>query len=203
MVATSADKRALRERLLELRRQLPQAVRARASQQAARNLLTLPELATATTALLYAATPTETDPALATRELSDRGVRVLLPRVAGADLEAVPAADLQALPAGPLGVPEPTGPAVPVGDIDVVVLPGVAFDRTGTRLGRGGGHYDRLLARLPRRSLRVGLCFAVQLVAGVPREPHDRRVEVVVTEEEVVRVTGEVAGSGPTPHTPV
>lgn len=196
----AAAKHTLRLRLLEMRRRIPPDTRTEASRRASHNLLTVPELATATTVLLYAATPTETDPAPATRELAARGVRVLLPRVAGTGLEAVACTDPEALRTGALGVLEPEGAAVPVDGIDVVVVPGVAFDRSGTRLGRGGGHYDRLLARLPSGALRVGLCFATQLVGGLPREDHDRDVDVVVTDEEVLRTRrgrdGGTAGAG-------
>jgi 5-formyltetrahydrofolate cyclo-ligase len=71
--------------------------------------------------------------------------------------------------------------------VDAAVLPGVAFDPRGGRLGAGGGHYDRLLARLPTETTRIGVGFACQLVPHVPTEPHDQRVEVVVTEASVHR----------------
>ncbi len=65
---------------------------------------------------------------------------------------------------------------------DVFLIPGVAFDREGNRLGHGRGYYDELLARVPRAAARVGLAFECQLVERVPTEPHDQRVHLVVTE---------------------
>lgn len=70
--------------------------------------------------------------------------------------------------------------------IDVVIVPGLAFDRSGFRLGYGGGHYDRFLRRLPDRSLRVGLAFHSQVVDRVPRGSGDERLHLVLTDRETI-----------------
>ena len=67
-------------------------------------------------------------------------------------------------------------------EVDVILVPGLAFTRGGERLGRGGGFYDRLLASLPARTVRLGVCFECQIVDELPGEAHDMRVDVVVTE---------------------
>jgi 5-formyltetrahydrofolate cyclo-ligase len=109
---------------------------------------------------------------------------------AGASAEGVAAA----LQPGYRGVAEPA-PDTPVLDFDglppatVVLVPGAAFDRTGGRLGWGGGHYDRALAGIERRcgtALLIGVCFVEQLIDRVPRASHDLPVDLVVTEEAVV-----------------
>lgn len=150
-------------------------------------LLGLPELRGAGTVLLYAALREEVDLAGALGPLRERGVRILFPRVREDELELVAAADLLTLQLGHRGVREPAGRPVDPAVVDVAVLPGVAFDPRGGRLGAGGGHYDRLLARLPAHATRIGVGFACQLVPHVPTEPHDQRVEVVVTEASVHR----------------
>jgi 5-formyltetrahydrofolate cyclo-ligase len=66
-----------------------------------------------------------------------------------------------------------------------VVVPGVAFSQDGHRLGRGGGHYDATLAQMPR-AVRLGVAFEAQLVAELPREPHDAPLDAVVTESRVL-----------------
>lgn len=80
-----------------------------------------------------------------------------------------------------LSVPPATVAAV---DPDVLLMPLAAFDRAGERIGWGKGHYDRALARMearvPRR--KIGLAFSVQEVAGIPAEPHDRRLDLLLTE---------------------
>jgi len=80
-----------------------------------------------------------------------------------------------------MGVPAPAGPTVAPSDVGIAFVPGRAFDRHGTRLGRGGGHLDRLLAGLPPSCLRVGVGFDTQLVASIPREEHDFTVHAVIT----------------------
>jgi 5-formyltetrahydrofolate cyclo-ligase len=71
--------------------------------------------------------------------------------------------------------------ALEPGAIDVVVVPGLAFDPAGNRVGYGGGHYDRYLRRLARSALRVGICFPRQLVPEVPHGEGDEPVDLVVT----------------------
>ena len=85
---------------------------------------------------------------------------------------------------GPLGVWEPAGTAVlPLAELDVILVPGLAFVRkTGARLGRGGGFYDRLLSRPEVRARRVGIVFELQLLPDLPRESHDVCVADIVTE---------------------
>jgi 5-formyltetrahydrofolate cyclo-ligase len=76
--------------------------------------------------------------------------------------------------------------AVDPGEVDVVVTPGLAFDRAGRRLGYGGGHYDRFLDRVEPRALRVGIGFSSQLAEEVPAGPRDRRVQLLVTDAGVI-----------------
>jgi len=80
--------------------------------------------------------------------------------------------------------PPPEAPEADYGALDAILVPGLAFDRLGYRLGRGGGFYDRLLERLPARTARIGLFFAVQELAEIVREPHDRRLDWIITENE-------------------
>jgi 5-formyltetrahydrofolate cyclo-ligase len=79
--------------------------------------------------------------------------------------------------------------------VDLVITPGLAFDRRGHRLGYGGGHYDRYFARLQRSALRVGVGFSIQLVDELPTEPSDRPVDLVVTDAGVHDHRGE-GGAG-------
>ena len=84
---------------------------------------------------------------------------------------------------GAFGIDEPGPGAVecPPSEIDIVVVPGVAFTAAGDRLGRGRGYYDRYLSQRGMRAVRVGVCYAHQLVAVLPVEPHDVRMACVVT----------------------
>ncbi len=78
---------------------------------------------------------------------------------------------------------EPTGDEthrIALPEIDLILVPGVAFTRDGRRLGRGGGYYDRLLARPEMRAVKIGVCFSTQLLDDLPDEPHDKRVDRVL-----------------------
>jgi 5-formyltetrahydrofolate cyclo-ligase len=86
------------------------------------------------------------------------------------------------------GVRPPRGGQLIVPEtVDVVVVPGLAFDARGHRLGRGDGYYDRFLARLPQSTTTIGLCFDHQIVDNVPVDETDRGVDLVVTERRVTR----------------
>ncbi len=172
----------LRSSALDARRQLTPRERRDAAAAIVDRLLRQPELQRPGHVLVYAAMDDEADLAGAVGPLRERGVRTLFPRVRGERLELVAASDLLTLELGYRGIREPSGPKIDPGIVDVAVVPGVAFDPHGGRLGHGGGHYDRLLAQLPPDCIRVGTCFSVQVVPRVPREDHDEPVDVVVTE---------------------
>lgn len=113
------------------------------------------------------------------------------PRVSGSELEFVDVhmlADLAPSAWNP-AVLEPAFPearVIPAAEIDLIIVPGLAFTRDGRRLGRGGGFYDRFLARLPTRTTKIGVCFDLQMVGELPTEPHDERLDAVVTESGMV-----------------
>ncbi len=143
----------------------------------------MPEVEAARTVALYAALGPEADPAVALPLLLERGVAVVFPRVVGELLEFAPSFSLDDLHAGYRGVLEPKGDAIDQSVLDVIVVPGVAFDRAGGRLGQGGGHYDRALAGLSSKTFRVGFCFSCQVVDAVPRVQHDELLDAIVTED--------------------
>ena len=86
---------------------------------------------------------------------------------------------------GGFGIHEPRGEAYE-GPLDLIILPGVAFDRDGGRLGFGKGCYDRFLAGI--KSCKIGLCYGAQLIDCVECEEHDVRMDMIVTEDEIVRI---------------
>lgn len=112
------------------------------------------------------------------------GARVLLPVVPPGGAELGWAVDTGRLAPGRFGLLEPMGPrlaATALGTAEVVVVPAVAVARDGVRLGRGGGYYDRALAHARAGATVVALVFDDELVDDLPAEPHDRRVDAVVT----------------------
>jgi 5-formyltetrahydrofolate cyclo-ligase len=182
------EKRAFRDRMRTVRASIPPPERERLAARAEARLLALPELATARTVLLFYSFGTEIPTEVLMRRLLARGLRVLLPYLTESAMEAAEIRPGDPLEATDYGPKEPTGRvAVDPAEVDVVVTPGLAFDRSGGRLGYGGGHYDRYLTRLHPAAVRIGIGFASQVVDEVPEEPTDQRVDVIVTDEEVVR----------------
>lgn len=117
---------------------------------------------------------------------------VAYPRVRGASLEFVEVADLRELSPGAFGVLEPRGARlVPVESLDLLVIPGVAFDRSGFRLGYGKGFYDRALHRCLKSGRLIGLAFDFQLVTALPAEVHDVGMDMIVTEARLLRFAGQ------------
>lgn len=105
---------------------------------------------------------------------------VLLPVVKGEELELRVFTGPEDLTTGAYGIGEPTGELfTDYAAIDFAVIPGVAFDATGNRLGRGKGYYDRLLPRLT--AFKAGICFPFQLVEEVPAEPFDIRMDTIIS----------------------
>jgi 5-formyltetrahydrofolate cyclo-ligase len=186
------SKDALRAQARALLRALPPGERAAAQARIEACVWEVPQVAAARTLLLYASLPEEVATDAIAAEARRRGITLVYPRCLPQGvmtLHAVDAAD--ALRPGRFGIREPQAdacPAVEVRDIDAVLIPGLAWDRGGPRLGRGGGYYDRLLAHPDWRGFRCGLFFAAQETPTVPHEPWDVRLDAIVTEREVVRM---------------
>ena len=135
----------------------------------------------AQTVLVYAALPDEVQTVEWIERWKDEK-RILLPVVKGDELELHRYTGKQDLQAGPFGIEEPTGPLfTDYEQIDLAIIPGMAFDAFGHRLGRGKGYYDRLLPRLTA-AYRIGICFGFQLCPCVPTEPFDLSMHEVWTE---------------------
>ncbi|WP_078629639.1 5-formyltetrahydrofolate cyclo-ligase [Streptomyces sp. NRRL WC-3744] len=192
------DKRALRRELLAVRNRLTADDVRVAGRALAERALDLPELARARTVAAYVSVGGEPGTLALLDALRARGVRVLLPALLpDNDLDwgeyAGPGSLARVRHGGKMALFEPSGPRLgpdAVTDADVVLLPGLAVDARGMRLGRGGGSYDRVLARLERAGARprlVVLLYDTEVVARVPAEAHDKPVHAVVTPSGVRR----------------
>lgn len=151
-------------------------------------LLGIPEIRDAERVLAFVSVRSEVPTAGLLEAVLASGAALLLPFVAddGA-LQAAAVESLAELQPGYRGIPEPrTRFAVNPADASVIVVPGVAFDERGGRLGYGGGFYDSFLSGSPQVP-RIGICFEDQLVPEIPLEPHDQRVDALVTEDRVIR----------------
>jgi 5-formyltetrahydrofolate cyclo-ligase len=175
---------------LAARRALGSDARATASAAIAERALALPEVASARSVLAYAALADEADPGALVRALRARGARIALPRVCGpSELALHWTPDGTELVEASFGIAEPPADcetALPT-DLDLVLVPGVAFDRSCGRLGFGRGFYDALLASLPPGVTTVGIAFDEQVCERVPVRGHDVALDYVITPSRAYR----------------
>ena len=178
------DKRRIRTRILHALREHTEEQRRRKSEAIWRKLQRLGVFRRAKTVLCYVSLPDEVQTGPLIMQMLEAGKRVVVPHVRGEDLVLSQLRDLgRDLAPGSFGVLEPKPDAVrpvPAQELDLVLVPGLAFDRRGHRLGRGRGYFDRLLARLPDTTSTIGVCFDFQLFDRLPTDPHDQAVGVVV-----------------------
>lgn len=180
----------MRDRL----RVLGEDVRRRWSDEATSLLETLPELRDAQHLLLFRSLPSEIDTGALLAGALARGREVWCPRIEGPAVSFRRVREGISWRVGVFGTLEPDATeALPAAGFPagraVVVVPGVAFSPRGDRLGRGGGHYDRALGSPPLlgSARSIGFAFDLQIVDEIPVEPHDVRVDVVVTEKRILR----------------
>ncbi|WP_081238275.1 5-formyltetrahydrofolate cyclo-ligase [Streptomyces viridosporus] len=196
--ADDPGKRVWRREILRVRNELTADVLRESATALARQALGLPELAHARTVAAYVSVGSEPGTLALLDTLRARGVRVLLPALLpdnDLDWGAYTGEDslVRVRHGGRMALFEPAGDRLgpdAVTGADVVLLPGLAVDARGMRLGRGGGSYDRVLARLERADAHpalVVLLYDSEVVERVPAEPHDRPVHAVVTPSGVRR----------------
>lgn len=182
--ALEARKRALRAEV----RALPARDRELEARRCLASLLALPALESPGTLALFASLPDEVPVERAWSELRARGWRAAFPRIEDGEPHLCEAAPNELLP-GRSGLREPPAlaPRIEIAQVDVFLVPGLLFAPDGTRLGRGGGHYDRLLARARPDALRIGICYSDRVRDALPSAPHDVPVHLLVTDRAVHR----------------
>jgi 5-formyltetrahydrofolate cyclo-ligase len=184
-------KRTLRQQILGQRRALNHDQWLSASHSAQQQLVALKEFTGADCVALYAPVHNEIDTADILKAAFVAGKRVLYPAVCHDRMVFRQVEGLEGLAAGRFGILEPcaTGYDHQADEPDLIVVPGVAFDPSGHRIGYGKGFYDRFLQHPGRTAHLIGLCHDFQLIDGaIPAEGHDIRMELIITDQRVVRV---------------
>jgi 5-formyltetrahydrofolate cyclo-ligase len=180
------NKASLREKLRKIRDQVDPGLAETASQGVWSILSHLPEFQKAKGIGAFASTPGEINTYPILEGVLGLGKKLYLPRVAAdkSHFDYYPVHDFKKLSVGPFGILEPSGnqPA-DWEEIDLVLVPGLAFDIQGHRLGFGKGFYDRALPRLKKTALAVGLAYSFQIVEQLPTEPHDFLLKAFLTEK--------------------
>jgi 5-formyltetrahydrofolate cyclo-ligase len=184
-------KRELRGALLEQRDALSADEIATRSAAAGERLFSLPEIGAAQVIMFFVSFGSEIDTLPMLSRALAAGKRVAAPRVMRSARKLMPH-EVRDLPSdlepGAYGIlePKPDRPPVPLDELEVVIVPAVAWDNEGYRVGYGGGYYDRFLPQVPR-ALRIGLGFELQVRSDLPRGPEDLPVDILITEAAVRR----------------
>lgn len=183
LTAVEAQKIALRDRISTQRRRRPLSELRETAEALAAHLLASSAVRDAATVAAYVSVGSEPGTGPLLEALAHRGTRVLLP-VVQPDLDLDWALHDGRLVRASMGLLEPAGPRLgpdAVASADAVLVPGLAVDRSGLRMGRGGGCYDRALSRVTPGTFVCALLFEDELVDAVPAAPHDRSVSAVAT----------------------
>lgn len=182
-------KKRLRQECLEKRAGLSQDEVREKSERIMARLFELDEFKKANFIMFYVDFKNEVMTQDAIAKALSMGKRVAVPKtVKDEGLWAIEIKSLDDLSAGAFGILEPTKleNRVDPEELDLVIVPGVAFDRKGHRLGFGAGYYDRFLPKLRPGVKKIAVAFEVQLVDSVPAEEHDIRMDAILTEEQLI-----------------
>jgi 5-formyltetrahydrofolate cyclo-ligase len=182
--ATAADKASLRRQVVAARVAMSVTERGAAGRLIRDQVLEMPEVAAAGTIAAYYSVGTEPDTRALVFALWKRGSYVVLPVLQeDGDVDWASYEGPDSLAPGPKGLLQPVEPVRGHGTVaraDVVLVPALAVDAGGHRLGRGGGSYDRALARVSGQVPTIALIYDAELVSSLPAEPHDQRVRAAV-----------------------
>jgi 5-formyltetrahydrofolate cyclo-ligase len=187
-------KEKLRKKYLNERSRISQTKISSWSKKINSRFLSLPQLENAKKIMAYASMRKEIETFDLMEELLDQGYLLYLPytRKDIIDLGTAEINDLDSdLKEGVYGVQEPNSKlrnqAVPE-DLDLIIVPGACFSRDGYRIGYGGGYYDSFLSRHAPGALKVGFCYEQFIVDSIPVEEHDVPVDIIITEEEIIKI---------------
>jgi len=184
------NKARLRRELKNCMLSITSQLRNEKSRKACQNLISTPQFQNASTVMMFLSLPDEVDTSESILHAWQLGKTVAVPKVSWRHKHMIPV-QINSLETGisteSSGLKNPTS-GIPVAfeEIDLVVTPGLGFDRKGNRLGRGGSYYDRFFANEELKALRCGFGFAEQLIEKVPTEEHDESVDMLVTDEKIL-----------------
>ncbi len=182
----------IRRNMVEAIEKLPEETIVQKTTAIEKRLFEFANFLEATIVLLYVNSPGEVATARIVEKCYDFGKMVILPAFgtnsAQATLMKVDHLDTE-LVMGPRRILEPDGTkckAVPIECIDIAIVPGIAFDEKGCRLGTGEGYYDRLIPDLPVTTRKVALTLEEQMVPQIPMEAHDKHVDIIITDQRII-----------------
>jgi 5-formyltetrahydrofolate cyclo-ligase len=183
----------LRQDMRQTLQTLSAAQRQQFSEQVATRLFSLPEVGKASTFLLFAPLPEEINTQPIFLRLRELKKRVAFPWIDSqqVDMRCMEVDDWEKLQPNALGFPEPSfqqEKEMNPGNLEIILTPGLAFDRRGHRLGRGKGYFDRFFANSQVRALRIGLFYSIQEIDFLPVDTWDFPLDMILTDKEIIRI---------------
>jgi len=183
-----SKKQILRREILKLRDGLLPEERGEKSKRIRGKLFALPEFKAAKTVLFYSAKGSEVETKRAIKKTLSSGKKVGLPIVKGKNLFFSQILQFGELSPSTFGILEPKEcRPISLDKADLTIIPGIAFDTQGNRIGFGKGFYDRFLEKIPERVLKIGLAFELQITATVPKTLTDIPVDKIITEKRIIK----------------
>ncbi len=184
------DKEQLRSKLQKCLLEMSAEQRSEKNRKACRNLVSTPQFQSASTVMMYLSLPHEVDTSEAILYAWQLGKIVAVPKISWQQRHMIPV-QINSLETGfsteVTGLRNPIrGVPTPLEEIDLVVAPLLGFDSKGNRLGRGGSYYDRFFANKELKAPRCGFAFAEQMVDSIPATEHDKPVDFLVTDKEIM-----------------
>jgi len=178
-------KKEIREIALKKRKNMNCDEKRLADRKIFERLSSHPEVKAAKRIMVYVSAPEETDTGNFINFLLNRNKEVYVPVIEENSIKAARITSLGNLEKGSLNIYEPKKDEreyIPSDNLDLVIVPGVSFTQKGDRLGRGAGFYDKFLKEVGKRTRIIGLCYKNQIMEELPTEPHDIKVDEVITE---------------------
>jgi len=186
---TSLFKRDIRKRIQNKRNSLPIWGRKKRSKIIAEKFFNTAYYNNSNNILIFYPFRSEIDVTIIIRQALENKKNIILPRIHDQELKLFYVDNLKKqLERGAYGIMEPTPGLcrpVKISDIDLVIVPGVVFDKNLNRLGYGGGYYDKLLPHIPEGVKKIALCFDIQVVDSIPVSEHDIKVDILITDTKI------------------
>ncbi|MCG2709924.1 MAG: 5-formyltetrahydrofolate cyclo-ligase [Thermodesulfovibrionales bacterium] len=191
----NSNKKTLRQETILKRDAIPENIKEEKDAAIRQRIIRLPEFTDAKTIFFYASFRSEVDTIEMIKISLSHGKQIILPRVdkENKKLLLYKIKDINELAQGYMGILEPSvseGKLTGLDDIDLIIIPGAAFDVSGNRLGYGAGFYDRLLAGIKKKIPIIAPAYEEQIVDDIPSEPHDIKVDKIVTDKRVIECEG-------------
>src|SRR3989338_2155993 len=187
-------KHSLKSGILEKRKSLSREEVEEKSSKIKESIYSLDEFKSSKNIMFYVSFNNEVDTINTVKELLDKSEKkVIVPFVEKGNpiLQLSEIKDFNDLEPKTHGILEPKEDKikkVDIGKLDLVIVPGIAFDKNGHRIGYGYGYYDKFLGKLNKNTTKIGLCYGFQLIEKIPEEKHDVPMDIIVTEERVIKV---------------